>query len=147
MHDGEREMPFAQGVTSAGREAASDRWLPICGACGERGEADEIDLVFGLITMVCSRCPIAWTEVFAGGMRPPVETSLITQGADFSEYQHLDGTHRLGVMVRVLCGLVALEDDAPISTSRGQVRRVLSGTWQGRRDDSVTTERADIWVC
>ncbi len=109
-------MPFALGVTSAGGEAASDRWLPTCGACGERGEVDEIDLVFGLITMICSRCTISWTEVFAGGMRPPVETPLIMQGADFSEYQHLDGTRRLGVMVRVLCGLVALEDELPVPT-------------------------------
>ncbi len=109
-------MPLVRRIASPGGEVASDRWLPTCGTCGERGEVGEIDLVVGHITMVCSRCTVSWTEVFAGGMRASVKTPVITQGADFWEYEHLAGSERASVMVRVLCGLVALEDEVPVPT-------------------------------
>lgn len=114
MDIGLNAPPLGRGEGVSAVDGDPGRWLPTCGTCGERGDVDEIDLIIGHVTIVCTSCGLAWTEVFAGGMRASIGTSAVRRDADFAHYEHLPRPERASVMVRVLCGLVALEDEVPV---------------------------------
>ena len=113
--------PLDRGEIGSAVDAGPGRWLPTCESCDERGEVDEIDLVAGHVTIVCARCDLSWTEAFEGGVRTSIGMSVVARSAesrraDFSHFEHLERTAQATLMVRVLCGLVALEDEVPAPT-------------------------------
>ena len=108
--------PLDRGETGSAVDGGTGRWLPTCTECDERGEVEEIDLVLGHVTIVCACCGLSWTEVFEGGVRASVRMSVAGRRTDFTHYEHLEEQEQATVMVRVLCGLVALEDEIPVPT-------------------------------
>ena len=97
---------------SAGAKQPVQRGIPPCPSCGERAEVDEIDLIVGFITFTCEGCQIAWTEpTEVEGLTPRAEMIDWSHHAELSRFDDLEGPIRNRVLVRVLCGLVALEDE------------------------------------
>jgi hypothetical protein len=81
---------------------------PVCPSCGDRVGIDEIDLIARRVTYGCTVCGVAWTTPF-----PAEDEAQLHAGHEgaLDRMSHFDEADRRRVMVRLLCGLVALGEE------------------------------------